>query len=122
MTTAVQVPKYEPRCERCGHGPGVHTTTSCANYYRALAGVHEATCDCSGWKRDEGWPPPIVVGPRFDKPRDAIAYAQTLRGIPSVQATRSTAHTGDEDTPLSDAPSSGSPDPSLPGDPLGFGF
>lgn len=39
------------------------------------------------------------VGPRFDKPRDAIDYAATLRGVPSVQATRA-GHTpaGDSDS------------------------
>ena len=64
MSGTVITPKYEPRCERCGHSPGVHTTSSCANNYRTLDGKHEAICDCSGWKRDEAWPPPAVVTTR----------------------------------------------------------
>lgn len=47
----------EPICFHCGHGPGVHTTKSCAWLYRSLDGTREAKCDCPGWKRDEGWPP-----------------------------------------------------------------
>lgn len=62
MNVTVIRDKYdEPKCERCGHGPGVHTTTSCANIYRTLSGERQALCDCAGWKRDPTWPPPIVI-------------------------------------------------------------
>lgn len=60
--TPLVIPKYEARCERCGHHAGVHTTSKCANLYRTLGGEAEAICDCAGWKRDMTWPPPVVVG------------------------------------------------------------
>jgi len=59
--TEFRLPKYEAICERCGHVPGVHTPRGCANVYRMLTGEREAVCDCAGWKRDEGWPPPLIV-------------------------------------------------------------
>lgn len=55
----VMLPKYDPICSDCGHSPGVHTTTSCANIYMLLD--RKAACDCKGWKRDQHWPPSILV-------------------------------------------------------------
>ena len=58
--------KNEPICKECGHTSYHHTTKLCT--FRTvlhlsgngLAGGGYVECDCAGWERDEGWPPPII--------------------------------------------------------------
>lgn len=54
-----------PRCVRCGHKADYHNTTRCRHDSGVPFGPggvmlwdQRIYCDCSGWQRDEGWPPP----------------------------------------------------------------
>lgn len=55
--------KYDPRnyarCRKCGHDSANHSTSRCM--HGAPPQIWGHPCDCNGWERDEGWPPPEYI-------------------------------------------------------------